>query len=144
MTSQLAASEATRLSVPRKAALAGEVLATYVRVRRMPKDDIVATLAALRACRPTISPAQPSGQRLGTCRRLGRAVTRTLAVMPTDSRCLIRSLVLVRLLARRGIESSLVIGIRPGPEFAAHAWVEREGVALLPAGGTAYERLVEL
>ena len=79
--------------------------------------------------------------------RLGRAVTRTLRLVPADSRCLMRSLVLTGLLARRGIDSSLVIGVRPEGEFGAHAWVEHDGRPLLPSGATpdgeaTFERLV--
>ena len=46
-------------------------------------------------------------------------------------RCLTRSLVLVRLLRRAGLAAELRIGVdRRSPNFAAHAWVEHEGVAL--------------
>ena len=46
-------------------------------------------------------------------------------------RCLTRSLVLVRLLQRRGLTAELRIGVdRTSPSFAAHAWVEHAGVAL--------------
>jgi hypothetical protein len=55
-----------------------------------------------------------------------------------------RSLVLVRVLARRGIESRLIIGVRTQPQFGAHAWVEQAGHALLDPGDTAAGRLVEL
>jgi hypothetical protein len=48
-----------------------------------------------------------------------------------DSRCLVRALVLTRMLARRGIESSFVLGVAAQPAFAAHAWLERAGVPLL-------------
>jgi hypothetical protein len=51
--------------------------------------------------------------------------------------------VLTRLLASRGIRSSLVIGVRSEPEFEAHAWVECAGIALLPPGDDSYGRLVE-
>jgi hypothetical protein len=45
--------------------------------------------------------------------------------------CLDESLVLWYLLGRQGIESALRIGIRKDNEkFGAHAWVERDGVAL--------------
>ncbi len=53
-----------------------------------------------------------------------------------------RSLVLTAMLARRGIPSSVVIGVRPEPEFAAHAWVESDGAAVLPPGR--YGRVVEV
>jgi hypothetical protein len=69
---------------------------------------------------------------LAVGRRLGRAVRRTLGVLPADSRCLMSSLVLTRLLARRGIDSQLVISVRPGERFAAHAWLEHDGAPLLP------------
>jgi hypothetical protein len=45
--------------------------------------------------------------------------------------CLERSLVLWRLLAQRGISAQLRIGVRKsGEKFEAHAWVERNGVAV--------------
>jgi hypothetical protein len=52
--------------------------------------------------------------------------------------------VLTRLLARRGIHASVVIGVRPGDEFGAHAWVEHDGTPLLPTHGHAFSRLVDL
>jgi hypothetical protein len=55
-----------------------------------------------------------------------------------------RSLVLTRVLARRGIDSRLVIGVHPGERFAAHAWLEHDGAALLPAGGSDFDELVTL
>jgi hypothetical protein len=77
-------------------------------------------------------------------RRLGYAVVRTLRLLPTDSRCLMRSLVLTRLLARRGIAGTLVIGVRTGERFEAHAWVEHSGTPLLDPGDATFRRLVEL
>jgi len=45
--------------------------------------------------------------------------------------CLERSLTLWWLLGRRGIESQLRIGVRTASgQFEAHAWVERDGIAL--------------
>jgi hypothetical protein len=70
----------------------------------------------------------------GGPRQLAGAVMGLLAVLPTDSRCLVRSLVYLSLLRRRGIAGALVIGVRTEPEFAAHAWVEVEGEPLLPSG----------
>jgi hypothetical protein len=54
-----------------------------------------------------------------------------------------RALVLTALLARRGIDSSLVIAVQTEP-FGGHAWVERQGVPLLPAAGPPFLRIVEL
>jgi len=49
----------------------------------------------------------------------------------THSTCLERSLCLWWLLARQGIATEFRIGVRKdGEKFAAHAWVERDGVAI--------------
>ena len=74
--------------------------------------------------------------------RLGRSVRLTLDPLPFDSRCLMRSLVLLRMLARRGVSCRLVIGVRPGNVFEAHAWIEHAGLPLLPTLG--YEPLTVL
>jgi hypothetical protein len=73
--------------------------------------------------------------------QLAGAVMGLLAVLPTDSRCLVRSLVYLAMLERRGVESTLVIGVRTEPEFAAHAWVECENEPLLPSGDGDYAPL---
>jgi hypothetical protein len=52
--------------------------------------------------------------------------------------------VLTRLLARRGVDTQLVIAVRPGERFAAHAWIEHADEALLPAGEPHFEQLVTL
>jgi len=75
---------------------------------------------------------------------LSRAVTRTLALLPGDTRCLMQALVLTGLLARRGIPAKLVIGARTTPRFFAHAWVEHAGQPVLAAGGGLFTTLVEL
>jgi hypothetical protein len=50
---------------------------------------------------------------------------------PIPSTCLERSLSLWWLLARQGITTQFRIGVRKdGEKFAAHAWVERGGVAI--------------
>lgn len=126
----------------RKSRLAAEILRLYVWVlyaRR--RRSLPAVVAALRAdspeaARPLSDPIAPY--------RLAWGVQRVVGRLPTDSRCLVRSLVLVGLLARRSVVSTLVIGVSPGSKFAAHAWVELEGQQLLPAGESRYERLTEL
>ena len=74
----------------------------------------------------------------------GRAVTRVLGYLPTDNRCLMRSLVITAMLARRGVFAKVVIGARPSPSFAAHAWVEVNGTPLLPGDDASYARFVEV
>lgn len=71
------------------------------------------------------------GRRTGD--ELARAVVRVLGLVPGGERCLTRSLVLLRLLARRGIHGDLIIAVRPDERMslAAHAWVEVDGRPLL-------------
>jgi hypothetical protein len=50
---------------------------------------------------------------------------------PIPSTCLERSLSLWWLLARQGIATQFRIGVRKdGEKLAAHAWIERDGVAI--------------
>lgn len=124
--------------------LAGEVLLVYVAARRAlgsrPLPAAVERLRERRMGSPLAAPEHHT--RIG--RRLARAAERTLAPLPSDTRCLTQSLVLTALLARRGIQGTLVIGVRTGPSFGAHAWVERDGAALLPPIEHEYERLTEV
>jgi len=123
-----------------KLILVVEILRAYVVVRwHMRERDIRTVVAQLRGDAP--------GERHSdypAARRLGRAVTRTLSVLPTDNRCLARSLVLDRLLAHRSLHSVVVVAARAEPEFSAHAWVEHDGVPLLEPGSPAHKRLLEL
>jgi hypothetical protein len=133
--------EAFRPLPPRgKLALGYEIVRTYARVRRLQRGrDIRDVLDELRAEVPARQGDRTTIQ-IGV--RLGRAVARTLGLLPSDTRCLIRSLVLTEMLSRRGIESSLVIGVRTDDGFEAHAWVEHGGAPLLP--DAEFGRLVEL
>lgn len=110
-----------------------EIVSTYVEVRwrlaRAPLPDVVATLR-----RGSTDSFQPANARLVGL-RLAHPVRRTLDPLPWDSRCLMRSLVLLRMSARRGVFCRLVIAVRPGETFAAHAWVELDGRPLLPTLG---------
>ncbi len=122
--------------------LGGEIVVAYLQARReLRRAPIEAAVATLRSRSPL---APPAGYALEEARRLGRAVARTLRVLPGDTRCLARSLVLTRLLARRGIPAKLVIGARAAPEFLAHAWVEYDGQPVLSPGDGSFGRLVEL
>jgi hypothetical protein len=119
-------------------ALVAEILATYVIVRwQVRRHDLPAAVAALRA-----------GRRLAVVdrepRRLAAFAERIVARIPGDSRCLMRSLVVLAMLARRGVDARLVLAARPTPEFAAHAWVERNGDPLLPTRGFGDARMAEL
>jgi hypothetical protein len=140
-----AVSAETPLPALVKAQLAGEVLATYVLARRaLRSHDLPGALAVLRAPRSERNAPLVAGQTLLERRRLARVVIRTLGPLPADTRCLMRSLVLTRMLARRGIACQLVIAVRPGERFAAHSWLERDGETLLPPGTSGFARLVTL
>lgn len=129
-----------------KIGLVAEVLANYCRVRWLLwRRNLPSVVAELRGS--GFRATDPRRQAVGA--RLGHVVGRTLGWLPFDSRCLVRSLVLTRMLSRRGIDSVLVIGVKVQPSFSAHAWVESEGRPLLPPldysdGSAQSSRLVEL
>lgn len=135
--------DAARLSTGERLCLASEILHAYVLVRWwLRRSGVEETLSAARR-RPG-SALEPYGDiSLATAFRLAQGVQRTLGVLPLDSRCLIRSLVLTRILARRGITSTVVFAARTRPRFVAHSWVEHAGVPLLPTGSDLH-RLREL
>ena len=119
--------------------LGAEIVVTYVAVRRqLRRRDLPAAVAALRASRCALFVVDRDP------RRLAGAVQRVLARLPGDSRCLMRSLVVLAMLARRGIDARLILAARPTPQFVAHAWVERHGAPLLPTRGFGDARLTEL
>lgn len=133
---------ARRLVPRRKLALAAEILLVHARVGRMlRRRDIRAAVAALRG--GATGPGDDAGSYAAGV-RLGKAVTRVLGPLPVDSGCLRLSLVLCAMLARRGVASSVVIGVRGGSSFGAHAWVELAGRAILPPSEGQFERLVAL
>jgi hypothetical protein len=143
MTATRATTDPPPLPLRAKASLGVEVAAAYLAARRsMRRGGLREAIALLRTVEPAGAPVGADPVVSG--RRLGRAVLRTLAFLPGDTRCLAQSLTLTRLLARRGIASSLVIGVRAGERFAAHAWVEHDGVPLLPRGSDEFEELVTL
>jgi len=129
----------SRLSHAERLRVATEIVRTYCAARwwllRLTFPDAV---AAARRTDDVVSSSHSNA----TVFRLGNAVTRTLRALPVDARCLVASLVLTRMLARRGIESTLVLGVRNKPSFEAHAWIEHDGVALLPTTSE-FERLAE-
>lgn len=128
-----------------KVALSGEVLATYVQVRwLLARRGLPAAMTRLRADVRQHASGTASELRLASGRRCGWIVVRILRRLPTDGRCLMRSLVLAAVLARRGIYGTLVIGVRPDPTFAAHAWIEVDGEAVLPTDTEEFHRLLEI
>jgi hypothetical protein len=151
----LAAEPRALLPLRLRLALILEILSVYaatlVRMRRHNVGEMIGrrrdwSPAEDRSPSVGVQGRQPPASEKYTrvARRLGWAVNRTLSVLPTDSRCLVQSLVLTRLLAARSIHSRLVIGARSDGPFMAHAWVECGSVAVLPARGYENSRLVEI
>lgn len=74
---------------------------------------------------------------------LSRAVARGLRIGPWQPRCLVRALVLYRLLRAQGDPAELVIGLHhraASPD--AHAWVLLDGRDVgPPPGGAGYEEM---
>ena len=125
-----------------KLRLTAEILVAYGRARRALRQGTLPAAAATmrRFSDPRGSPGEDA---YATGLRLGRIVTRVLGVLPRDPRCLMRSLVLTALMARRGVPAMIVIGVCPDP-FAAHAWVEYRGRPLLQPATAPFERLLEV
>ena len=125
--------------------LAMEVLVVYARVRWLVlRRGAVPTVTALRRGLREHAAIETENERLLRGLRFGRAAAKVLRLLPSDGNCLMRSLVLTDMLARRGIYATVVIGVRPDPDFAAHAWVEVDGQPLLAADESTYPRLAEI
>ena len=125
---------------PAKVRLGAEIAWTALRVRRLVHRNDLPT--ALERCRAATGQGAPAASR-DEVARVARAVRRTLGALPGDSRGLIASLVLIAVLARRGVDTSLVVG-RPRNGFGAHAWVEMRGLPALPAAKDKFAHLVAL
>ncbi len=119
----------------------GAYARTQVWLRR---EGLEAAVARARTAKPGDALPDDEREALFYAARLGRVVGRVLTPLPTDSRCLAQSLVLIAMLVRRGRRATLVIGVSPEPSFKAHAWVEQGGQPLLPPGDEDFERLLEL
>ena len=133
-------------TVKEKAALAGEISSTYLRVRWWLRRGTVEEAVAIAR-----DGRQPGGRHDGRSAgdyhlglRLARVVERRLGHLPGDTRCLTRSLVLIRLLTRRDIVPRLVLGALAEDGFTAHAWVELDGHPLLNPDRYQAGRLTEI
>jgi len=67
--------------------------------------------------------------------RTAHLVDATAAFYPLNPTCLKKSLILLRILGRRGVRAELRLGVRKAQEqFSAHAWVVCEGRIVLGGG----------
>lgn len=95
--------------------------------------------ATLDRARPVHASGFDRQAELQIARETAYALSAAIKYGPWRPRCLLRSLALMRYLGRRGISSSLRIGLPSGqaalnpdsaPGFSAHAWVERDGIVV--------------
>ena len=103
------------------------LLAAALRLRFAPRRTVT------RAVRETAAPDGPEERydKGGTVPAVALAVARAAAHHLQPMTCLPRALALQRMLARRGVDSVLRIGVRKEAEaIAAHAWVEVDGRAV--------------
>lgn len=113
------------------------LLVAAVAVRFLPFRLVRQVLA--RANEPWRLPAP------GEVDALAAAVARVAGWCGPAATCLVRSIALMRVLARRRLDAALVVGVCPaGGGLAAHAWVEHEGrrVEVAQRGGGAADFFV--
>jgi hypothetical protein len=127
-----------------RARLALEIVAAYLVARRELRHASLDRVVEQLRDPAEATAGGPRPAQIEEARRLGRAVVRTFRFLPGDTRCLRRSLVVLQLLARRGIACRLVIGTRTDPDFLAHAWIESGGIPVLSPLDGSFGRLVEL
>jgi hypothetical protein len=80
-----------------------------------------------RSYHPTRS--APDGGTLAALHLAMTALRRIILFIPTPRRCLPASLITAVFLARRGVTTQIVFGVRSYP-FEAHCWVEHDGVVV--------------
>ena len=115
---------------------AGEIVHAYLGCRfELRRRGVVGALRWARrpvaASDPTDRVMQGPSVDIAAGIRLASITARVLQRVPADTRCLNQSLVLVRLLANRGVHGELALAVRRH-EVAAHAWVEVAGEAVSP------------
>jgi hypothetical protein len=122
-----------------------KVLAIYVVTCLRLKRRQLRLADEVPSTKPVGVPSLPAHQEALVAIRLRDAVVGLLARLPTDPSCLVRSMVLIRLLSRHGINARLVVGVGGEADtISAHAWVEYHGTAILDPGHERFARLVEI
>lgn len=105
------------------------VCSTQWQLRRQRLSQILANMAAYRqrkAARSSLSSGESKRVRF---EQNASAFRHARRYVPIETSCLLDSISLVRFLARRGLLSDLVFGVTHNP-FAAHCWVQAEGLIL--------------
>ncbi len=131
-----------------RAAVAGEIAHAYLGCRfALRRHGVAGALRWARAPATVTDPTERIMQGpavdIAAGARLASITARALQRVPTDTRCLIQSLVLVRLLANRGVHGQLALAVRRH-EAAAHAWVEVAGQAVSPPAADGFVQVSTL
>lgn len=129
---------------------------TLVRFFRLPSDDRLLLAEAafvLAAARLAIlllpfsviarwlgqhraeTPIEQAPAHADISRRVSRAVARAARHLPWESVCLPRAIAAKRMLRRRGVASTLYLGVQPGQTMSAHAWVRAGGIVVTGENG---------
>jgi hypothetical protein len=123
--------------------------AARVLVKATPQRRLVSRIGGSRIATAEVPAATSSelsagskseGSRVGS--RVGASVERVARFTWWRSMCLEKALAGKWMLRRRGIASTMYVGMaRKGSEFIAHAWLVGEGQTLTGAGNLAYAPL---
>lgn len=97
-----------------------EVLIKFIGVQR----------TILLVCKPGSFQRIDENDDLSNAKRVLRSLKLGVEQTYWKGNCLSRSIVLHRLLIKKGISSRLCIGVRNKPKFKAHAWVEHKNIPL--------------
>lgn len=114
-TQDLGLAVADRLSLRDLATVLGAWIWMLTAYHRQPFDRLLATARQGRKAPPSAPPAAMSA--------LVAAFTRILPWLPFQGVCLYRSLLLLRVLRRRGYDARWVFGVHTWP-FQAHCWLQ--------------------
>ena len=111
----------------------------------LPAQALALRLLGLRRCLARAESGRERGSSLADAHRISYLVDAAANRMPGGvGRCLVRSMVLCRLLLAHGYAAKLALGVRiQGAELQSHAWVELDGVPVNAAldVSTFYTRL---
>lgn len=102
---------------------------------RRHRDRIVPLIGAPEPAGTAIPEIDLSPEDLRHARSVGRLVIRWAQLLPWHPTCLRQALATRRVLEHDGIPSRISLGVRPGSELTAHAWVTVGGIIVNGAAG---------
>jgi hypothetical protein len=117
--------------------------AARILVKTTPENRLVSRMGGTRFDGPSEPSGKPAAQaHAATAERVGAIVERVARTTPWRSMCLEQALAGKWMLRRRGIDSTMYVGMaRRGEQFVAHAWLVSQGQTLTGAGTTVYATL---